>query len=347
VKAAVGGQSHPIAGPAVGRRDRTDKSDHAFGPGGSVVQRLVSGIEPGQRFQLAQSSFDPSLGIFIGDETSSGYLGALSAAEWHQFDEANMPVVVARQECQLADLIVVQSARDDAIEFDWREPGSHGGIDPRSNRAGLSATHDLRHGVFAQAVDVDIHAVQPGVAQGLGQWRQQDPVGRHGDIANAVDPSAAFDDFDQITSQGWLAPRKADPAESNGRRGLDHSLDLTGVEQVLVGSVRDLSHGHAVDAAKVAMIGQRNPEIIDVPVEAIDRHGYSHANGAGGRFPAEESEIRTNFDAKGGFSGGSIEQFERYLFEGRPVGGFRQGIEAIECGLNPLTGHLAHPVQDP
>ena len=95
------------------------------------------------------------------------------------------------------------------------------------------------------------------------------------------------------------------------------------------------------------MVGQRNPEIIDVPLEAIDGHGYCHANGDGSRFPAEQTEIRSNFTVKGGFSGGSVEQLEGDLFESRPVGGFRKGIETIDRRFNPLTGHLAYPVEDP
>lgn len=295
MKASVGGQSHAIAGPAVWGRDRADKADDALGTHRPVVHRFVSRIEPRERLQRPKSCFDPALGISIGDETSPGYLGALPAAEWHQFDEADMPVLVPRQERQLANLLVVQSACDHAIELDWREARSNGRVDPRSNRACLPTTHDLGQGVLPQAVDVNVHAVQSGGAQGLGQWRQQHPVGRHGDIVDAFDPSAALDDLDEILPQSRFASGKTDPAESNGRRGLYDSLDLTAIEQILAGSVRDLAQRHAVDAAQVAVVGQGNPEIIDVPLEAIDGHEYCHANGAGSRFPAGESEFFSKF----------------------------------------------------
>ena len=81
------------------------------------------------------------------------------------------------------------------------------------------------------------------------------------------------DDLDQIGAQRRLAAGQAHTCESRRRwrRGATSSISLAGSNSAAGANVRPRQR-HAVDAAEIAMIDQRDPEIVDLSAEAILGH---------------------------------------------------------------------------
>lgn len=200
---------------------------------------------------------------------------AFAAAERHQLDESDVPVAFESEAGEVDHVTVVVAGDDDGIELDRAEPRGLGGFDPGPDLFEGAAAHDLGDVFWVEGVEVHVDAPEAGTAEPRRQFRQQDPVCRHGDVHDSRNARDALDDFEQVGSQRWLAAGQPDLAEADARRGRHDALDLLGAEGVGRGCVRRAGLRHAVDAAQITAVGEGNPEIVDLPVESIARHALA------------------------------------------------------------------------
>src|SRR5207247_6998070 len=79
-------------------------------------------------------------------------------------------------------------------------------------------------------------------------------------------------DLDQVGAQGGLAAGEAELPEADVHRRPRHGLDLGRREQLVAGDEGEPPQGHAVDAAQVAVVDQRDPQVVDLAPETVPRH---------------------------------------------------------------------------
>ena len=120
---------------------------------------------------------------------------------------------------------------------------------------------------------MDVHPAQAGRRERRRQRRQPDAVGRHREIADARDRGYARDDLQQVGAERRLAARETDLAKPDGDRRACDELDLVRREEGGGGRQREPFEGHAVHAAQVAVIRQRDAQVIDLAAESVARHG--------------------------------------------------------------------------
>ena len=233
VEAAVRGEAHAIARAAVGLGDRTDEADHAACTGGPIVARLVRRIVRLEGLEHAEHVLDPAAELRRRHEPIARRPRGVAAAERHGLDEADVPRPIERQRGERDDVVLVEGADDHGVQLDRREAGRVGRLEARPDVGQRPPAHDPREPLGIEAVEVHVQPAEPRAAERLRQLRQQDAVGREGEIAEAGQRREPADDVEQVGAQRRLPAGEADlPEPDRDRRGR-HQLDLVGGEQRL------------------------------------------------------------------------------------------------------------------
>jgi hypothetical protein len=92
-----------------------------------------------------------------------------------------------------------------------------------------------------------------------------------------------------ISSNEWLAPCDSHTTKSHARHGADDLLDLLVAEQVLPLEPIQSFERHAVDAAEIALVSDRYPQVFDTSSELV-LHVTPWDAVPGGTVPATHSE---------------------------------------------------------
>jgi hypothetical protein len=169
---------------------------------------------------------------------------------------------------QLGSLVVVVATHEDGVDLDRSQPGRAGRLEPGEHVLEPVAAGDGVEGLLADAVEADVDPVEPGRCERLGHPGQPKGVGRQRRLdAELV---ATSDDVHQATAYEWLPagePDLADPELLDADP--DKSDDLVVGEHGVVGQPVEALRRHAVAAAQVAPVGQRDPQVRRHPTEAI------------------------------------------------------------------------------
>ena len=78
----------------------------------------------------------------------------------HEFDEPDVPRVVARQCGEVSDLIVIAPAHDDDVDLDRRQSGIGGRARGGDKIEAKVTTGDLSNSLRAQRVCADVHTIK-------------------------------------------------------------------------------------------------------------------------------------------------------------------------------------------
>ena len=192
---------------------------------------------------------------------------------------------------------VVDAALDDGVHLD-AEAGRGGGGDAVEHAADREA--DVVHGaerLVVERVEADGDALEAGRDERLGLLRQQRAVRRQRDV-EAAERRQALDQHLEVAAQERLAARDPDLLDAVRDERAREPLDLLEAEQLLAvhEAVAATEHllGHAVDAAEVAAVGDRDPEVADRPAQGVQsccRSWSSLAQGTPLRVPEAAGPI--------------------------------------------------------
>ena len=106
-----------------------------------------------------------------------------------------------------------------------------------------------------------VRRCRPARLRSRHRRRQQHRVGRHREIANRVLARQPLDERRQIAAQQRLAARQPHLVDAEGEKLIDEPIDLLELQDVLARQPQVVLLRHAVLAAEVAAIGDRQPEI--------------------------------------------------------------------------------------
>jgi hypothetical protein len=182
----------------------------------------------------------------------------------------------SRELGQLHQTVVVDAAFDHRVELDRPEAGVEGGGDavqhPPQRHADVVHRREHR---LVQGVQAHRHPCQAGGAQPVRLAGQQRAVGGQRQVGDALDLTEHGHQRVELAAQQRLPAGQPDLGHPQRRGGADHPGDLLerqdlGAGEERVAAAEDLL-GHAVRAAEVAPIGDRDAQIPQPTTKAIHR----------------------------------------------------------------------------
>ena len=176
-------------------------------------------------------------------KVSRATASAVAGAERHGLDEADVPRTLERQRGEGSHVLVVVATRDHGVQLDRGQAGRLGRLDAGPDLRERAPAHHACEAVGIQGVEVDVHPPEPGGRQLVGQTRQEDAVGGHGEVPDPRDAGDPLDDLAEVGAQRRLATRQTELPEAHRHGGAHHRLDLLRRQQGLGGKKRNPSSG--------------------------------------------------------------------------------------------------------
>jgi len=259
---AVGGEADAATGSAEGLRHGSDDADFAFaicesvspggfagGIGGESDERK-DGAEPGDDFAERHDHVGGPETVF---------------SEGHEFDEADDEVFAAGKVAEGLDLIVVETAKQDAVDFDRAEARLLSCADAADNggEAGRNAG-DALEGGLVDGVHADGDAREACALQRLGELLQEMTVGGDGEVefcsGGGAPGGELLHHFEEIAAQEGFAAGETHLFDAERDEAADDAEVVVGFKFAELGP--DLA-GAAIDTLIVATVCDGNAQIGD------------------------------------------------------------------------------------
>ncbi len=201
--------------------------------------------------------------------------------ERHLLDEAQLVPARDRPLEEIRRLVVVDAAHEHRVDLDGREPRGRRGVDAVEHAVEERAARDEPERLGVHGVERDVDPVEPRVLERLRAGREADRVGGERDLGAVGQSGARGDDLDEVAAQQRLAAREAHLADAEVARADAHEpLDLGELQRLPVGREREALGRHAVGAAQVAAVGERDAEVGRAAAEGIEERRIVGPGGA-------------------------------------------------------------------
>jgi hypothetical protein len=140
----------------------------------------------------------------------------------------------------------------------------------------LVAARQGAEALRTQGVEAHRQPPEPGALQRRRLLGQQDPVGRQRQVAEPRLPRQESDEHIEVAPQERLAARQADLLDAEREEHVDEPRQLLEREDVGARQPHVLLLRHAVGAAQVAAVRDREPQVAERPAEAIEGRHRTH-----------------------------------------------------------------------
>src|SRR6185437_6815298 len=204
----------------------------------------------------------------------------VAVADVHVLDEADYYAGAAEALYQIEHRMIVDTPLHHRIDLDRLEPRAPRLLDSRQHvfRPAEASAHAAKH-LRVGAVEADGDALQSRRAQLEGVLGEEDPVGGQGDVVDTVDGRQVANEIRQRRPQQRLTPGEAKLTHAQTREEAREAHDLV-ERQPLVRAeeavaVMEGLPRHAVGAAEVAPVHDRDPEVAQRPPAAVARSSGS------------------------------------------------------------------------
>ena len=276
VELAFGGEARSRAVPTKGLRDRGDDADFAR----AVLIAPALGDFPAViRVRRLERRFGVDHGDDLARRDDVIHAPAVGVADIHVLNETQDMALFAEETRHRQDAVFVESALDDHVDLDRCEPGCGRGLYAvkHPGRRKVDVVHAHEH-LVVQRIEAYGHALEARLLQCAGLLLEKGAVGGQGQI-EAGDRGEHGDQLFQIAPDQRLAPRQADFLDSelseNARkaRNLFECQQFFTLEELVILAEHFLRH--AIDAAEVAAIGDRDAQVTQrtaQPVATVGRN---------------------------------------------------------------------------
>ena len=251
----------------LGRR-RDDAEDRAVGQREAIGRRGRLFVDRGDRAVVLLEALE-----HLAARDDRCRRPSRRAADVHVFDESNFraerPAVLDERH----QFIVVDAAHHDGVDLERLEACGGGRVDAVEHGVETVEACQVAEALAIERVEADGDAVQSGRAQRGRLRRQQDAVGREGEVADAGPRRERSDERRQIPPQQRLAAGQAHTIDAQIAEGVGDRANLLEREERVLRQPRIVGLGHAVEAPQVAAVGHRHAETAKRTPEAVeDRH---------------------------------------------------------------------------
>ena len=269
VELAFGGQADAGTGGAEGLGHRGDDADLAAAVG---VAPALGNLAVVVRVGGLERKLRADAGDDVGGRQHLVHAPAVGTADIHVFDEAQDVARMAEVARQRQDLVIVGAALDHAIHLDRRQArGGRGGDAVEHVAHGvIDVVHALESGVV-DAVEADRDPVEAGILECPRLLRQQRAVGGQGDFHGEL--RQLFDQVFEVAAQERLAAGDADLFHAEVDEDMGDAHDFFEGQQLLAREIgvvvaKDFLR-HAIHAAEIAAVGDRDAQVAHAPVATI------------------------------------------------------------------------------
>ncbi len=183
-------------------------------------------------------------------------------------DRAARPGILAEGR----ELVVVDAPERDGIGL-HREAGGHRRIDPGEDARELAAAGQRREPLGVERVEGDVDRREPGGHERAGEALEEMTVRGHHHLLDARDLAHPPDQVDDALADGGLAAGQADLPHAEPGEHRDHPLELLEREHRRPGGEREALAEvlrHAIGAAVVAAVGDRDAQVPDSPGKPVE-----------------------------------------------------------------------------
>ncbi len=190
--------------------------------------------------------------------------------ERHELDEPHPDALFATEAREVDDLVVVDAAHHDRVHLHGVQSGDERGVDAGEHPVELVALGERKEALSPERIERHVDAAQSRRREIVRELGEPHTVRRHRD----VDAQGR----EQLHQPGHVrAHQRLTAGDPDGLEPIALDAHPCDPGDLLVGQQllpRQPLHplfGHAVGAAEVAAIGDRDPEILDAARERIDQ----------------------------------------------------------------------------
>src|SRR5262245_40397320 len=264
---AIGGQSNATAVPAKRLGDGVDEADFARrAVGESPPPRRLTQVFRFDSFERVDRVYPPSQLLARNDHFASP---DFAVVERHEFDEADARALLAGELGEAKRLVVVDAANRHAIDLDRAQAGLDRGVNAVEHLRQFVAAREQREPIRRQRIEANGDALQSRVFERLRAATQEMRVGGHRHVLYAFDFGQPFDQAFQVAPQHRLAAGHAQFVDPEFDENLRQMNDLFVGQNLRLGLPLHGLFGHAIEAAEIAAVGDRNAEIADGAAVAV------------------------------------------------------------------------------
>ncbi|RMP86235.1 hypothetical protein ALQ17_05326 [Pseudomonas fluorescens] len=186
----------------------------------------------------------------------------------HFLDKTDIDPLLDRIPHQPRHLIEIAPFHHHAIELDPLEPRIPRRLDTVQYLAQVTVAGDRPKPLGVQAVEADVHALDPCVHQGPRQSRQLRAVACHHQFTQARQRRDVATQPDNPRPDQRLTAGQADLAHALAHEQPGQALEFFQAQHLLA---RQEGHGlrHAVHTAKITAVGHRQAQVVDGTAEPI------------------------------------------------------------------------------
>ena len=238
------------------------------------AKRKRRGVDDGRGRELLQRPAALDDGADLGAGEDLIVAPCLVGVERHELDEAHDVGLAPRELGERGDLGLGEAADGDAVDLDRPQLGVPLGLgEPRQDAVERVAAGDLGEADVRERVQRDVDASQPGRDERAREPVEQDAVGREREVTHAGRRREHPHELGQVAAHERLAAGQPDLVDAHRGHDGDEALDLLEGEQLGLGQPRQALGGHAVAAAEVAAVGDRDAQAADRAAPAVLQRG--------------------------------------------------------------------------
>ncbi|MCY1352793.1 hypothetical protein D9M69_391110 [compost metagenome] len=236
-----------------------------------VARRPAGAVAAGQQLEALR---DPLAHLVAG---AQGVLALMAgdAAQRHLLDEADVQLVVDGEGHQVLHLVVVAALLHHAVELDALEPGAARHGDAVQHLVELVATGEGGEAFALQRIEADVQAGDPGGTQVAGHGGQLRTVGGDRQVVQLAARAEAAEQVEQVLAHQRLAAGDANAFDAEADEGVRHRVEFFEGKD-LRPRREDHVLAHAVRAAEVATIGDRQAQVGDAPAKGVEQSVVLH-----------------------------------------------------------------------
>ena len=263
---ALGGDADPVAVTAERLAHRGDEPDRALPVGELPAPRRAVTLAPQLLQRVRGVDQPPHLGV--GQHAVPGPRAV--GVQRHELDEADLVRVLARELREAHDLVLGEVLQRHHVDLDRAQLRV-----PLRRREAVQhllervAARELEEAVRGQRVQRDVHAAQAGAHKLLDLALEQVAVGGQREVVDVLVGAQSSTSRHSSRRASGSPPVRRTSCTPMLASSADHPRDLLVGEDLVALQPRQALGGHAVLAAEVAAVGDRDAHVADraaVPV---------------------------------------------------------------------------------
>ena len=191
----------------------------------------------------------------------------------HVLDEPHLRADRPPERDHLRQLVVVDAAHDDRVDFEGFEARAGRGVDAREHRGVFVRPRERLESAPVQRVQAHGDAAEPRAPERGGLLREEHAVRRHREVGERRRGGQTLHERRQAAPQQRFAAGDTDAVDARAREGAGHARQLVERQQRVAREPRVVRLRHAVLAAQVAPVRHRDPQAAQRASEAIVNGG--------------------------------------------------------------------------